>query len=482
MGHHAVSFQDFRQFLDALRSAGELIDVDRPVALELEVAKAMRKSAAVAGPAVVFKQNGTQFPLVGGVYNSNAKALIAYGCTEENAFDEIVKRLNTRIPPKYVDDGPVHENVILGDDIDLSILPVPRYSPDDGGPYITPGFVVSHDPETGVPDIGHYRCEIIDNKTMSLMAAPSHRFAKNQAKALRMGHKTFRAALVIGVDPMIAYSCPIQVPEDTNDWEVVGGMRGEAVELVKCRTNDVSVPAHAEVVIEFEVDFTQTVDEGPLGEYTGYYTPASPKPVVRPTAITHRNGAYFQALLTGRPTTENHILKQLSFEASFYDMFRQQFPTVTAVAIPPSGGVYFRLIIAMTPRYSGEARSAILAAMGSNLRPKMVVVVDPDIDVHDSEEVEWAMAFRTQPARDVIIVDSLPGGPLDPTADESLPADQRTGSAIGIDATYPYGTVIKTVGDLCGPASEEHGGHVVEVADVPGWRDYDFPELDNPSR
>jgi 4-hydroxy-3-polyprenylbenzoate decarboxylase/2,5-furandicarboxylate decarboxylase 1 len=257
-----------------------------------------------------------------------------------------------------VDDGPVHENVILGDDIDLSILPVPRYSPDDGGPYITPGFVVSHDPETGVPDIGHYRCEIIDNKTMSLMAAPSHRFAKNQAKAQRVGHKTFRASLVIGVDPMIAYSCLIQVPEDTNDWKIVGGMRGEAVELVKCRTNDVSVPAHAEVVIEFEVDFTQTVAEGPLGEYTGYYTPASPKPVVRPTAITYRNGAYFQALLTGRPTTENHILKQLSFEASFYDMFRQQFPTVTAVAIPPSGGVYFRLVITRSRSRPHPTRSS----------------------------------------------------------------------------------------------------------------------------
>jgi 2,5-furandicarboxylate decarboxylase 1 len=131
-----VPFQDFREFLDALRAQGELIDVDRPVALELEVAKAMRKSAAVAGPAVVFTNNGTDFPLVGGVYNSHAKALIAYGCTEENVFDEVLKRLNTRIPPKIVDDGPVHENVILGDDIDLSILPVPRYSPDDGGPYI----------------------------------------------------------------------------------------------------------------------------------------------------------------------------------------------------------------------------------------------------------------------------------------------------------------------------------------------------------
>lgn len=473
-----MPFDDFRSFLTALRAQGQLIEVDRPVALELEVAKAMRKSAATGGPAIVFNNNGTQFPLVGGIYNSRAKALLAYGCTEENAFGDIVNRLKTRIPPKYVDDGPVHENVILGDDIDLSILPVPKYSPDDGGPYITPGIVVSHDPETGVPDIGHYRCEIIDSKTMTLMAIPNHRFAKNQAKARAMGHKTFRASLVIGVDPMIAYSGPIQVPEDTNDWEVVGGMRGAAVELVKCRTNDVSVPAHAEVVIEFEVDFTETVTEGPLGEYTGYYTPASQKPLVRPTAITHRNGAYFQALLTGRPTTENHILKQLSFEASFFDMMRQQFPTIEKVSIPASGGVYFRVVISMRQRYAGEARSLILAAMGSNLRPKQVVVVDPDIDVYDSEQVEWAMAFRTQPAHDVIIIDSLPGGPLDPTADESLPQDQRTGSAIGMDATYPYGTIVKKVGDVCGPALEEHGGRVVEVADVPGWREYDFPELD----
>ncbi|KIU18186.1 UbiD family decarboxylase [Mycolicibacterium llatzerense] len=473
-----MPFDDFRSFLTALRDQGQLIEVARPVALELEVAKAMRKSAATGGPAIVFNNNGTKFPLVGGIYNSRAKALLAYGCTEENAFGDIVNRLKTRIPPVYVDDGPVHENVILGDDIDLSILPVPRYSPDDGGPYITPGIVVSHDPETGVPDIGHYRCEIIDSKTMTLMAIPNHRFAKNQAKALAMGHKTFRAALVIGVDPMIAYTGPIQVPEDTNDWEVVGGMRGAAVELVKCRTNDVSVPAHAEVVIEFEVDFTETVTEGPLGEYTGYYTPASPKPVVRPTAITHRNDAYFQALLTGRPTTENHILKQLSFEASFFDMMRQQFPTIEKVSIPASGGVYFRVVISMRQRFAGEARSLILAAMGSNLRPKQVVVVDPDIDVYDSEQVEWAMAFRTQPARDVIIVEGLPGGPLDPTADESLPPDQRTGSAIGTDATYPYGTIVKKVGDVCGPALEEHGGRVVEVADVPGWREYEFPELD----
>jgi UbiD family decarboxylase len=479
MVHRAVPFQDFRDFLDALRAQGELIDVDRPVALELEVAKAMRKSASVAGPAVVFRNNGTPFPLVGGVYNSRAKALIAYGCAEDAVVQHILNGLAHRISPVVIEDAPVHENVVMADDVDLSTLPVPRYSPDDGGPYITPGLVVSRDPETGVPDIGHYRFEIIDKQALSFLAMPNHRFGKHLAKAVALGHKTFRAALVIGVDPMLAYTGPIQVPDDTNDFEVAGGLRGAPVELVKCRSIELEVPAHAEFVIEFEVQFDDTVFEGPLGEYTGYYTPGSMKPIARPLAITHRNNPYFQALLTGKPTTENHVLKQLAFEASFLESMRRTFPTIERVAIPPSGGVNFRVVMAMRPRFAGEAREAILTAMGSNVRPKTVIVVDPDIDVQDSGEVEWALAFRSQPARDVIIVDDLPGGPLDPTLDESLPADRRTGSALGIDATYPYGTVVKVAGEACGPAQAEHGKEFVEVADVPGWREYDFPELDS---
>ena len=129
------------------------------------------------------------------------------------------------------------------------------------------------------------------------------------------------------------------MPDDTNDFEVVRGLRGAPLELVRCKTMDVDVPARAEMVIEFEADFTKEVFEGSLGEYTGYYTPGSQKPIARVRAITHRNGAYFQALLTGVPPTENHILKQLSFEASFLTMMRTQFPTIDRVAIPPSGGV-----------------------------------------------------------------------------------------------------------------------------------------------
>ena len=476
-----MPFQDFREFLGALRKHGELIDIDRPVALELEVAKALRKSASVGGPACVFKNNGTRFPLVAGVYNTRAKALTALEATEDTIFERILSGLAKRIPPVIVKDAPVHENVITGDAIDLSALPVPKYSPDDGGPYITPGIVVSRDPETGIPDIGHYRFEIIDKTTMSFNPLPLHRLGKHVAKARALGHTTYRAAVVIGVDPILAYTAPIQVHEGTNDFELAGGLRGAPIELVQAKTVDLDVPARAEFVIEFEADLTKTVMEGPLGEYTGYYSPAALQPVARVLAITHRNDACFQGLLTGVPPTENHILKQVPYEASFLAMMRQQFPTLSKVSIPSSGGVSYRIVMAMQPRFAGEARSALLAAIASNFRPKMVVVVDPDIDVHSSAEVEWAMAFRTQPARDAVIVDGLPGGPLDPMADESLPATMRTGSAIGIDATFPFGLPVRKAGEaaanVCGQAVAEHGREYIEVADVPGWKDYDFPEL-----
>ena len=175
---------------------------------------------------------------------------------------------------------------------------------------------MSKDPETGIPDIGHYRFLILGKDKFSFSAQLNHRFGKHLVKCQKLG-VTPKAALVIGVDPILAYTCQVQVSDTTNDWEVAGGLRGAPVELAKCKTCDLEVPATAEVVIEFEVDMSTPVMEGPLGEYTGYYTPPSPKPLGRITAITHRRNPIFQGLLTGKPVTENHILKQIPFEASF---------------------------------------------------------------------------------------------------------------------------------------------------------------------
>lgn len=471
-----MAFADFRDFLSALRDNNELIEVDRLVSLDLEVGKALRKSASKNGPAIIFNKNGTPYPLVGGVYNSRSKALIAFQATEENVFDKILYGLNNPIPPVLIDKGPCQENVISQDLVDLSQLPIPKYSPLDGGAYITPGIVVSTDPDTGITDLGNYRFQVIDKQTLSFLAQPSHRFGKNLAKARKKGFKTYSAALVIGVDPIIAYTCQFQLTDSTKDFDIAGGLRQSPVKLVQCKTIDQKVPASAEFVIEFEVDLTQNVFEGPLGEYTGFYTPGSLKPIAKVKTITHRNNPYFQALLTGVPPTENHILKQLPFESSFFNEMRKSFPTLKKVAIPPSGGVSFYIVMGMEPRFAGEARQAILAAMASNLRPKIVIVVNPDIDVQNPNEVEWAVSFRMQPQHDIIITDNLPAGPLDPCILDTVPLDARLASSVGIDATYPFGSIVDT-SDGQKNASETEGKLYFKVAEIPGWQDYVFPEL-----
>ena len=471
-----MAYKDFREFLTALNQQGELLEVDRAVALKLEVGKALQKSASVNGPAIVFKNNGTPFSLVGGVYNSRAKALIAFQSTEETIVPTILKGLANPIKTTTVTTAPVHENIISADKIDLSKLPIPTYSPLDGGPYITAGIVVSTDPETKIHDLGNYRFEYIDKNTLSFLAQPSHRFGKHIAKARKMGLKKFHAALVIGVDPILEFTCQFQESDNTNDYEVAGGLRGAAVELIKCQTIDVMIPATAEFVLELEIDLTQTVFEGPLGEYTGFYTPGSAKPIAKVVTITHRNNPYFQALVTGVPPTENHILKQIPFETSFFATMSQAFPTLKRVAIPPSGGVSFYVVMAMEPRFAGEAHQAILAAIASNIRPKMVVVVNSDIDVQNPDQVQWAMSFRMQPQQDITIIQDVPAGPLDPSIPDSVPLTQRLGSAIGIDATYPFDAVI---GELPPADSKSTDNKLYfKIAEIPGWKEYPFPELD----
>jgi len=448
-----MPYKDLRDFLSALQQSNELVDITRPIALQYDVAKALAKSSALDGPALMFKDNGTAFPLVAGLYGNRRRALIAFESTEETIHNRVTKGIDNPIAPVDFDGpAPCQEVVVTGDDIDLTKLPVPTYSPRDGGPYITAGIVVSEDPDTGVPDIGNYRFQLHDSRALGVFSASNHRFGKNIAKAIQRG-VPLHGAIVIGVDPVMAFSCQVQSSDATNDWYVAGGLRGAPVELVKAVTSDLKVPAHAEFIIEFVVDSDDQRIEGPLGEYTGYYTAASLKPTAKVTAITHRKDAIFQGLLTGKPITENHVLKQIPFEASILRQLQAQFPTISDLSITSSGGVQTYVVIAMTPRYEGEARHAILAAMASNLHPKWVVVVDPDIDVRTSSEVEWAMSFRVKPSEDVFVVDRTATAPLDPYTDGGY------SSSVGIDATKPFGVEFP------------------DVSEVPDWRSFDLPEI-----
>ena len=245
----------------------------------------------------------------------------------------------------------------------------------------------------------------------------------------------------------------MQATDTTNDWEVAGGLRGAPVELTRCKTCDLEVPATAEVVIEFEVDMAKTVMEGPLGEYTGYYTPPSLKPVGRITAITHRRNPIFPGLLTGKPVTENHILKQIPFEASFLKALKRQFPTIVDVSVRASAGVSFYVVIAMAQRPAGAPGD--LAAMARQYPAKWTVSSIPT-SMSQLRRSRRAMAFRAQPAEDAIIgrfPRSADPSIDDPKARPMRPRDRDR-------RTRPFGK----------PFSE--------VADVPGWEDFEMPELD----
>jgi len=324
-----VTYQDLGEFLAALDRDRMLVRVSRHVDLNLEVGKALRQAYARGGPAVLFSDTGTPYPLVAGVFSTRRHAALAFETTEDQLLDTVLARLDTPVDPvRCQGQAPVQEITQTGPEIDIRQFPVPYYSPDDGGPFITPGIVVSQDPETGVTDLGHYRFQILDRAAMTFLAQPFHRFGKHLAKARALGMETYRAALVVGTDPVLAYACQVQTSDQTDDYTVAGGLRGAPVELVPALSGDLDVPARAEVVFELEVALGEFAEEGPLGEYTGYYTPASPKPVARVTAVTRRREPCFQGLLTGRPVTENHILKQVPFEASLYRQLKSRFPTL----------------------------------------------------------------------------------------------------------------------------------------------------------
>jgi 4-hydroxy-3-polyprenylbenzoate decarboxylase/2,5-furandicarboxylate decarboxylase 1 len=234
-----------------------------------------------------------------------------------------------------------------------------------------------------------------------------------------------------------------------DEIELAGALRGEPVEVVRAETVDLMVPATAEMIIEGYIQPKTREIEGPFGEVGGYSTPKFPKPVIEVTAITHRQNPIFQAALTGMPTTENHILRQIPMEATYYWELKKRHPGVTAVHFPAAGAILFLVIIAMKQTYLYEARNAI-ASMFATRRNKFIIVVDDDVDIYDMEKVMWAVATRSRPEEDVVIFPRLSTSGMDPSAFRLEGTDSFWNSGLGIDATKPYGQPFPEVVEIPG--------------------------------
>ena len=425
-----MPFNDLREFVTFLESEGELIRTQKPVDVKYEISAYIRKTSDVQGPALLFDNvKGFDMPVLGGVFSTRKRAFLALETSNEDYVNKFWHALDHLLAPKLVTHAPCKEVVYKGKDVDLNKLPVPIFSEKDPAPFITLGLCISRDPKSGGKNTSIYRLQLKGRNRLGIMA---QHLVRQLVEAESIG-KGLPIAIAIGTDPVLPLATQWMAPYGTDELALAGSLRGAPVEVVKAETVDLEVPATAEIIIEGMVLPNVREEEGPFGEVSGYYTPSNPKPVIEVSAITHRKNPIYQAALTGMPTTENHILKQLPLEATYYWQLKKEFPGVTAVHFPAAGTVGMTCVIAMKQAYECEARTLIAAMIGTR-RNKITVVVDDDVDITDMEKVWWAIATRTQADEDVIVFPRVVATAMDPSVPKL-----RVGSSLGIDATVPVG-------------------------------------------
>lgn len=428
-----MAFLDMRSFISALEQGGDLIRIRQTVQARHEIAAFIRKTSDTGGPALLFERvSGFSAPVVGGLFAHRRRAVRSLDTFPDQAVETFLRALDGPVATQLISGGPCKDMILCDAAADLTKFPVPTYCELDSGPFITAAVAISRDPDDGGKNASIYRFEVKGPRRLGVLAEPPHHLGIHHQKAEARG-QPLEVALALGVSPAILMATQWDAPYGVDELTLAGALQGGPVEVVKCETVDLEVPANAEIIIEGRILPGVRETEGPFGEYTGYYTPAYPKPVMEVTAITHRKNPIFLAMLTGEPTTENHVLKMIPMEASCFALLKSRFPGVKAVHFPGAGGTGLMGVVAMTQRSRNEARSLLTTMLGSQGN-KVVVVVDEDVDIFDMEKVMWAICTRCQPDQDLIVLPRMMGWQLDPSAPQL-----GTYSVLGIDATRPFG-------------------------------------------
>ena len=420
--------QDLRSYLDLVkrRAPGDFEIVAREVdpAYEITALVVKLEREAKRRPVLLFeKVKGTRFPVLTNLHASRSRLAAAMGAPPEGTLRAYLHAMEKPIPPKIVPTGPVREVVLTGDRVNLYDLPQIVHHEGDAGPYVTAAISFAKDPTAAIWNCAYNRLQIKGRDTTSIHLTTGkhlwefHRIAEARGEPLPV-------AFVIGVHPAIALGALAIGSIDEDERAIMGGLLGEPLELVRCETSDVLVPAHAEMVLEAEILPRARTPEGPFGEFTGYSLGERPREVVRVRAITHRRDAIFQDITVAH--LDHLLLSTVPIEANLYRAVRAMVPTVTAVRVPGP----FTCFVSIEARVPGQAKNAILAVLGADLYMKRVVVVDHDVDVFDDRQVNWAIATRCQPDRDITVVTNARGSDLDPSTRE----DGYT-AKWGVDAT-----------------------------------------------
>jgi phenylphosphate carboxylase beta subunit len=436
---------DLRDFIKKCEGEGELKRIKVEVDWDLEMSHIAKLNEERGGPALLFeKVKGYPTQVLSSVCTTTSRLALIMDMPKNTSLVEImrewVKRTAKKIPPKWVASGPCKENVLKGDQINLLKFPVPKVFPKDGGRfYGTTAYTVTRDPESGWLNVGVYRLQVLDERTLGTQYIKG-----KHAELMLQKYKTLKKPMPvivgIGGDPLMFLLGAARLPAFESEFDFGGAIRGKAIEVVKGETVDLPIPANAEIVVEGEVDPEATKPEGPFGEYTGYYSGigTTPRSFVKIHCITHRNNPIFWFTTVGRAVTDTHMTLALSYGATLWqELEAMRIPGIKAVYCPPEGAGRFIAIISVKQMYPGHANQVGTAAISTEMGAyglKTVIVVDEDIDPWDLPRVLWALSFRFQPSR-AQIINRGRATPLDP----SLPIDQRNiTSRIIMDATIPF--------------------------------------------
>lgn len=428
--------RDLRDFMNVLEQNGELVRVKEELDPRFEITAFLRLMLERGKDDAAFfeRVKGSRFPMIGNVLGTKKRLAYAFDVNEEEVGHAYIERRGRPIEPQVISNGPVKEMKILQDVDILKEIPVLTNHAGDAGPYFTCATVVARDPDTGMLGMGIHRVQVKDKDRVGIFLAspPLSRFF---ARAEELG-QPLEIAIVNGADPVTFFASVIWAPESVDKFAIAGGLAERPVQLVKCETVDLEVPAYAEFVLEGHLIPGEREKEGPFGESTGYYL-AYDNPVGLIKAITRRKEPIYHALLPFSP--EEAILLDFSWEMDNLVAMKKEFPFVRKVHLTVLGMV---MIVQIEKEDEGNGRR-IIDHFFEQPFVKMVVVVDEDIDVYNLHEVLWAVSTRIRPSEDVLIKGDLPGLMLDPTTPggEFSPEFFHTmvpkTSKLGIDATKP---------------------------------------------
>lgn len=452
-----MAYKDLREFIAALEERGWLRRITEPVDCHLEITEItdrVSKRTGEGNQALLFENvKGYDMPVLMNAFGSYERMALALGVEKlDDVGDEIREIL--RLPyislahkmdvvsllplakkainfPRYVKKAPCQE--VVEETVDLDKIPILTCWPQDGGPFITLPLVFTKNPQTGKRNVGMYRLQKYDKQTTGMHWHIHKNGADNFRDMKAQGGERIEAAVAIGADPVLTYAATAPLPRDIDEMVFAGFLRHKSVEMVKCKTVDLEVPAGAEIVLEGYVRTDEMRREGPFGDHTGYYSLADDYPVFHVTCITHRKDPIYAATVVGKPPMEDCYLAKAT-ERIFLPFMQQMLPEIVDINMPLEGVFHDCCVVAIDKRYPMQARKVMHAlwGMGQMMNVKMIIVVDKHVNVQDMKEVWWRVFNNIDAKHDLEIVE----GPLD-VLDHSSPM-AKWGAKLGIDATKTW--------------------------------------------